>query len=281
MKRTKSILVWLATLTLLIIICLPGLWVVLSSMRDSVEILAKPPVWIPASLNFSNYTDLFYAGEHGERAVPVMRYFWNSLIISLVSTAISLFFGMMGGYAFARYQFKGKNKIFLWFMLSRTIPGISLSLPLFIIMSRMGIIDTKAGIIIVYVALNLPFTIWLADGYFRQLPKEMSEAARIDGCTRLQAFLNVELPLCKSGIATAGIFAFLISWNEYAIVSNLSRSVDSKTLTVGLMDFTAQFTVDWAGMCTLAVVIIIPALIFTFLIQKHLISGLTVGGVKG
>ena len=109
----------------------------------------------------------------------------------------------------------------------------------------------------------------------------MSEAAQVDGCTRWQAFWKVEFPLAKSGIASAGIFAFLTSWNEYALASQLTRSTDSKTLPVGLMDFTAQFTIDWAGMSAMALIIIIPALILTFLVQKHLIAGLTFGGVKG
>jgi len=189
--------------------------------------------------------------------------------------------GMSGGYAFARFRFAGKNTLFLGLMLSRAVPGIALSLPVFMIWSRLGLIDTKLGIIIVYVAINVPFTIWLIDGFFRQIPKEMNEAAQVDGCTRWQAFWKIEFPLARSGIASAGVFAFLTSWNEYALVSQLSRSTDSKTLPVGLMDFTSQFTINWAGMCAMAFIIIVPALILTFLVQKHLIAGLTFGGVKG
>ena len=147
--------------------------------------------------------------------------------------------------------------------------------------SRLGLVDTKLGLIIVYVSLNVPFTIWLIDGFFRQIPQALSEAAQVDGCTRWQAFWKIEFPLAKSGIAAAGVFAFLTSWNEFALASQLTRSTDSKTLPVGLLDFTAQFTIDWAGMCALAVAIIIPALILTFIVQKHLIAGLTFGGVKG
>ena len=214
-------------------------------------------------------------------AIPVGSYFMNSLIIAVTSTVIAILIGIAGGYAFARYRFKGKDALFLGLMLSRTIPGIALSLPVFILWSKLGWIDTQFGVILVYVALNVPFTIWLIDGFFRQIPKDLSEAAQVDGCTRWQAFWKIEFPLAKSGLASAGIFAFLTSWNEYALASQLTRSTDSKTLPVGLMDFTAQFTIDWAGMCAMAVIIIIPALILTFLVQKHLISGLTFGGVKG
>jgi multiple sugar transport system permease protein len=279
-KRINQTLVWMLTFILMLVICVPGLWVILTGFRPNGEVLSKPAVWIPQDLSLDNFTKIFGFGAE-QIAIPVLSYFSNSLIIALTSTVIALLIGMSGGYAFARFRFRFKNGVFLGLMLSRTVPGIALSLPVFMIWSRIGLIDAKLGMIIVYVALNVPFTIWLIDGFFRQIPKEMNEAAQIDGCTRWQAFWKVEFPLAKSGIASAGIFAFLTSWNEYALASNLTRSTDSKTLPVGLMDFTAQFTIDWAGMSAMAVIIIIPALILTFLVQKHLIAGLTFGGVKG
>lgn len=279
-KRARDILVWISTFIIMLIICLPGLWVILSAFRSNGEILTRPAVWIPERLSLGNFRSIFGFGDNVV-AIPVGSYFTNSLIISLTSTFIAVAIGMAGGYAFARYRFPFKNGSFLGFMLSRTVPGIALSLPIFILWSWMGIIDTKLGVILVYTAINVPFTIWLTEGFFRQIPKDLNEAAQIDGCTPWQAFWRVEFPLAKAGIASSGIFAFLTSWNEYALASQLTRSTDSKTLPVGLMDFTAQFTIDWAGMCAMAVIIIIPALILTFLVQKHLISGLTFGGVKG
>jgi multiple sugar transport system permease protein len=260
-------------------ICLPGLWVVLNSFRPTVEIMAKPPVWIPTELNLDHYRAMF--GGIGEGGVPVLTYFRNSLIVSLTSTVIALLVGMAGGYAFARYRFRGKATYFVGLMATRAVPGVALSLPLFIIFGRTGIIDTHFGLILVYVAMNVPFTIWLIDGFFRQVPRELAEAAEIDGCTRWQAFWQVEFPVARAGIASAGIFAFLTSWNEYALASQLTRSVNSKTMPVGLLDFTSQFTLNWGGMCALAVLMILPALVLTFLVQKHLIAGLTFGGVKG
>ena len=271
---------WVATFIVMLIICIPGFWVVLTGFRPNREVLAKPAIWIPEKPGFGNFAQIFGFGFE-QIAIPVPAYFFNSLVIALTSTVIAVLIGMSGGYAFARFRFRFKNGLFLGLMLSRTVPGIALSLPVFMIWSRLGLIDTRPGLIIVYVALNIPFTIWLIDGFFRQIPKEMSEAAQVDGCTRWQAFWRIEFPLARSGIASAAIFAFLTSWNEYAIASQLTRSTDSKTLPVGLMDFTAQFTIDWAGMSAMAVIIIIPALILTFIVQKHLISGLTFGGVKG
>ena len=263
----------------MLIICLPGLWIIISSLRPTVEIMAKPPVWIPQELSLEAYRSMF--SGVGQGGIPVWDYFRNSLIISITSTAIALVIGMSGGYAFARFRFHGKSAVFLGLMLTRSVPGVALSLPLFMVYARLGIIDTHFGLILTYVALNVPFTIWLIDGFFRQVPKDLAEAAQIDGCTRWQAFWQVEFPLAGPGIASAGIFAFLTCWNEYALASQLTRSVDSKTLPVGLLDYTSEFTIDWRGMCALAVVMIIPALALTFIIQKHLVSGLTFGAVKG
>jgi multiple sugar transport system permease protein len=263
----------------MLVICMPGIWIVLSSLRPTVEIMAKPPVWIPHELSVDAYVSMF--SGIGKGGIPVVEYFRNSLIISVTSTVIAIVIGMAGGYAFARFRFRGKSGMFLGLMLTRTVPGIALSLPLFFVFARLGIIDTHFGLILAYVALNIPFTIWLIDGFFRQVPKDLAEAAQIDGCTRWQAFWQVEFPLAGPGIASAGIFAFLTSWNEFALASQLTRSVNSKTLPVGLLDYTAEFTIDWRGMCALAVVMIIPALTLTFIVQKHLVGGLTSGAVKG
>lgn len=271
--------IWLLLVLLLVVLCLPGLWVVLTAFRYNVEVMSKPPVWLPEALTMSNFIAIF--GLSDTPGLPVAHYFRNSVIIASTSTALALGIGMMGGYACARHRFRGKTTIFLTLMLSRTVPGIALSLPIFILWSRIGLIDTNLGLIIVYVALNVPFTVWLTDGFFRQVPLELVDAARIDGCTGWQTFWLIELPLAKAGLAAAGIFAFLTSWNEYALASQLSRSTSSKTLPVGLMDFTSQFTVDWTGMSALAVLIIVPALLLTAIVQRYLIAGLTLGGLKG
>jgi len=279
-RRLRAVGLWLMTFLLMVIMCVPGLWVVLSAFRPNREILAKPPIWVPEQLTLNNFAKIFGFGSD-QVAIPVLAYFTNSMVIALTSTFIALTIGIAGGYAFARFPFRFKNGLFLSLMLFRAVPGIALSLPIFMLWSRLGLIDAQLGLIIVYVSLNVPFTIWLIDGFFRQIPISLSEAAQVDGCTRWQAFWRIEFPLARSGIAAAGVFAFLTSWNEFALASQLTRTTDSKTLPVGLMDFTAQFTIDWAGMCAMAVIIIVPALILTFLVQKHLISGLTFGGVKG
>ncbi|RWD11020.1 MAG: carbohydrate ABC transporter permease, partial [Mesorhizobium sp.] len=157
-RRLLGIVYRIGLFLAMLTICLPGLWIVLSSLRPAVEIMAKPPVWIPQEISFDAYVAMF--SGIGKGGIPVIEYFRNSLIISVTSTIIAVAIGMAGGYAFARYRFRGKSSVFLGLMLTRTVPGIALSLPLFFLYVRLGIIDTHFGLILAYVALNVPFTIW-------------------------------------------------------------------------------------------------------------------------
>lgn len=275
----KRAALWFGIFIVMAVICLPGLWVVLNAFRSNVAILSNRPLLESGSYTLDNFRNIFGFGEMA--SLPIRQYFLNSVVISLASTFAAIVVGVLGGYAFARFEFRHKKSLFVMLMLTRAIPGIALSLPIFMLWAWTGLLDTRVGVIIVYLAMNVPFTVWLIDGFFREVPAELAEAAQIDGCSRWQAFWHIELPLARSGVASAAIFAFLTSWNEFALASQLCRSPDTKTLPVGLMDFTAQFTVDWAGMCAMAVIIIIPAIALTFVVQKHLIAGLTLGGIKG
>ena len=182
LNLVTSVAHFLALFLAMLIICAPGAWIILNSLRPTVEIMAKPAVWIPHELNLEAYRSMF--SLVGQGGIPVWAYFRNSLIVSVTSTIIAIAIGMSGGYAFARFRFAGKSAWFLGLMLSRTVPGIALSLPLFIVYARLGIIDTHLALIVAYVALNVPFTIWLIDGFFRQVPRDLAEAAQIDGCRR-------------------------------------------------------------------------------------------------
>jgi len=270
----------------LLIFFVPALWIILTSIRIRSEITAYPPVWIPSGFSLDSYKILFGMptpeGAFGMGgAIPVPAYARNSVVIALVSTFFALMFGTLAGYVFSRFSFKGKNSIFLGMMLARAIPGIALSLPLFILFARVGISDTILGMIITYVALNIPFTAWLMDGFFRAIPQELDEAARIDGCSHWGAFIRVALPLSLPGAAAAGIFAFLTSWNEFALASVITRTPASRTFPPALFEFTGQFVSDWRGMTAMSVLMLIPAIIFVALVQRQLMEGLTSGATKG
>jgi len=270
----------------ILIFFVPVFWIVLTSVRIRSEVNAHPPVWIPTKLSFDSYKILFGMptpeGAFGMGgSMPVGNYARNSLIIAFVSTFFALILGTLAGYVFSRFHFRGKNGWFLTMMLGRAIPGIALSLPLFIMFARTSLTDTLPAMMLTYVALNIPFTAWLMDSFFRAIPQELDEAARIDGCSAWGAFVRVALPLALPGAAAAGIFAFLTSWNEFALASIITRTPASRTFPPALFEFTGQFTADWRGMTALSVLMLIPAVVFVALVQRQLMEGLTSGATKG
>jgi multiple sugar transport system permease protein len=287
-RRRTKVDTWRDILLYIIILIffLPALWIILTSFRLNVEINSRPPIWIPTALTIDSYKILLGwptpEGAFGMGGnVPFGDYARNSLLISLVSTLFALVLGTLAGYTFSRFRFRGKNGIFLSMMLARAVPGIALSLPLFVLFAKIGLSDTIVGMIIIYVALNVPFTAWLMDGFFRAIPEELDDAARIDGCSHWGAFIRVALPLALPGAAASGIFAFLTAWNEFALASVITRTPASRTFPPGLFEFTGQFVSDWRGMCAMSVMMLIPAVIFVALVQRQLMEGLTSGAMKG
>jgi multiple sugar transport system permease protein len=285
-KRRRYLLNEILLWVILFIFFVPAIWIILTSVRIRSEINAHPPIWIPSGFTLDSYKILFGMptpegafGLGGE--IPVAKYASNSIIISLVSTLFALVFGTLAGYVFSRFKFKGKNNIFLSMMLARAVPGIALSLPLFMMFARINLSDTRLGMIITYTALNIPFTAWLMDGFFRTIPKELDEAARIDGCSTWGAFVRVDLPLALPGAAAAGIFAFLTSWNEFALSGIITRTPASRTFPPALFEFTGQFVSDWRGMTAMSVLMLVPAIVFVAVIQRQLLAGLTSGATKG
>ncbi|HRX03990.1 MAG: carbohydrate ABC transporter permease [Anaerolineae bacterium] len=280
-RKTQKWLIDIAVVIVLLIFALPAIWIVFTAFRPGNEINVTPPVWIPKKLTLDAFGALFGLNPGYSSGVPVMEYLRNSSFTALLSTSVALAVGTMAGYAFSRFDFRLHLTVFLGIMLSRAVPGVALGLPLFLVMRRYGLVDTTVGLALVYTAVNIPFTVWLMDGFFRQIPKELDESAYIDGCGYWTAFWRIDLPLALPGVAAAGIFAFLAAWNEYQIASLITKTPKSKTFPVGLYDFTSQFTVDWRGMTAMSVLMIVPAIIFVILIQRRLTEGLTFGALKG
>lgn len=272
-----NLLAW----AILLLLALPAFWIIMTAFRPNSEINTYPPVWIPQRLTLDAYTNMFGLNPDVQQRVAVGAYLRNSLTASITSTIVAVTLGTLAGYAFSRFRFRFHTTMFLGIMLSRSVPGVALSLPLFLLLNRFGLTNNIFSLAFVYVAINIPFTTWLMDGFFRQIPKELTEAAYIDGCGHWSAFWRIELPLSLPGLATAAIFAFLAAWNEFQIVSMLARNNAAKTFPPGLFAFTEQFTVDWRGMAAMSVIMMIPAVIFVILVQRNLVSGLTFGAVKG
>lgn len=279
-RRNQAILNMLAWFILLLL-ALPGIWIIMTAFRPGIEVNANPPVWIPREITLEAFANMFGLNPEVRQRVPVENYMLNSLLVAGLSTVFSLTAGTLAAYAFARFRFRYHTLIFLGIMLSRSIPGVALSLPLFILFNQFKLLNSVYSLAFVYVAINTPFTVWLMDGFFRQIPRDLTEAAYIDGCGNWSAFWRVDLPLALPGMAAAAIFAFLAAWNEFQIVSVLARNAAAKTFPPGLFDFTEQFTVDWRGMCAMSVLMMIPAVVFVLLTQRNLVRGLTFGAIKG
>ena len=280
-RKINRELLNLLTVLILLIFALPAIWIIFTAFRPANEVNVTPPVWIPKRLTLDAFANLFGLNPEYASGVPVMAYLRNSSLTALIATTIALTVGTMTGYAFSRFEFKYHTFVFLMIMLSRAVPGVALGLPLFLLMRKYGLVDTSVGLAFVYADVHIPFTSWLMDGFFRQIPKELDESAYIDGCGYWTAFWRIDLPLALPGVAAAGIFAFLASWNEYQLASLLTKTPKAKTFPVGLYDFTSQFTVDWRGMTAMSVLMIIPAIVFVILIQRRLTEGLTFGALKG
>ena len=272
-----NVLAWFV----LILLALPAIWIILTAFRPAAEVNASPPIWIPREITFDAFATMFGLNPEVRQRVQVEAYLTNSLIAALSSTFFALVAGTLAGYAFARFKFRFHTATFLAIMFSRSVPGVALSLPLFLLFTRMGLVNNTLALGFVYVAVNIPFTVWLMDGFFRQIPPDLTEAAYIDGCTYWTAFWRVNLPLALPGLATAAIFAFLAAWNEFQLASILTRSNEARTFPPGLFAFTEQFTVDWRGMCAMSVIMMVPAIVFVILVQRQLVRGLTFGAVKG
>jgi multiple sugar transport system permease protein len=271
---------WLA-FTIIALLALPALWIILTAFRPSLEVNASPPIWIPQALNLEAFESLFGLNPETASGVPVESYLINSIVVALLAMALSVPIGTAAGYAFSRFSFVGSRALLLLLLLTRAVPGVALSLPLFLLMKNIGLIDTVHGLAFIYMALNIPFTAWLMDGFFRRIPKELDDAAYVDGASHWQTFWKIDLPLALPGLGAASVFAFLAAWNEYQIASIITKTPASKTFPVGLSDFTTQFTVDWRGMAAMSVLMMIPAIIFVLLMQRSLTKGLTFGAVKG
>ncbi len=208
------------------------------------------------------------------------RYLANSLVVGIVSTAITLVLGCMAAYGLARFRFRGRRTIAYTTLLLRTVPLAVLAVPVFMVWSRAGLINSLPGLILLYVAVNLPFTIWLLYGFVLQVPPELEEAAAIDGCGPIQVFYKVVLPLIKPGLAAASIFTFRIAWNEFILALVLTDRA-TRTLPVAASLYITDIGVDWGKIMALGSLIAIPPLIFTFVAARQIITGLTAGAVKG
>lgn len=254
----------------------PILWILLTSLKSNIEIFKTPITYIPRKFTLENYLNMF------KQLPQYILFFRNSLIVTLSTVIFVIILSSLGGYAFGRLEFKGKNLFFSFIMAIIAVPYLVYLIPLYMMEAELNILDTYIGLILPYVALNLPFGIFLMRGIFRTLPSEMEDAAKIDGCDSFQVFYKIMLPLSMQGVATVGVLTFVIAWGEFMLVLTLTESSIMKTLPVGIVLLRDEGQ-SWAyGLLSAAVVVsIIPVVLSFIVLQKYFIKGVIEGSLKG
>lgn len=280
-RRLAGAVLTLLTYALLAVFLIPTVWIPFTSVRPGIEIAAVPPIWLPREITLDNYLDLFGMGPTRTAGRVVFPYYLlNSVIVAVSATAIAVVVGALAGYAFARFQFRGKQPLFLLMLFVRALPGLLLALPLFILYRQLELQDTRHGLIIAYSALSIPFCTWLLEGFFAEVPREIEEAARIDGCSRLQVLRWIALPLAAPGLAATAVLVFIGTWDEFGLALVLTATVASRTMPAGLMEFVQEFRTVWGPLTAAGTIMLVPVIIFTLLTQRFLVRGLTLGALK-
>lgn len=255
---------------------LPVYWMVTISLKLEVDQFAVPPKWFAFSPTLAHYRDAFVERSFGQ-------YLVTSAIVAVASTICAMILGTLAAYALARFRlpYKLNTRVALWILSTRMFPPIVTAVPLFLLMSDLRLLDTTASLVIVYTAFNLPFVVWMMRGFFNEIPRDLEEAARVDGDSHLGALRRVVLPLAAPGLAATAVFCLIISWNEFLFALTLTQTDAAMTLPVGIAGRVTQYEIEWGVMSAAGVVAMIPILVFALFVQRYLVRGLSLGAVKG
>ena len=254
----------------------PVYWMLTISLKSDVDQFATPPPWFVFTPTLDHYYDAFVTRGFGE-------YLLTSAIVSVGSTLCALVIGTLAAYALARFELPWRlnRHLSLWILSTRMFPAIVTAVPLFLMMRDLRLLNTHASLIIVYTAFNLPFVVWMMRGFFADLPRDLEEAALVDGDSRLGALVRVVLPLVAPGLAATAVFCLIISWNEFLFALVMTQTDAAMTLPVGIAGRVTQYEIKWGVMSAAAAVALAPILVFALALQKYLVRGLSLGAVKG
>lgn len=268
------VLVRLPLLLFLVVIIFPFFWILSTSLKDPQEIMAPVLTYIPKAVTFKNYEKVW-------NSIGFNQFFFNSFCTSGVTVLNVMFMSLLGGYALARYKFAGKGFVMMLMLLTQMIPGIILVIPLFKVWLQLHLNNTLYSLILTYSTTQLPFCMVMMSGFFAGLPRELEEAAQIDGCTLLGALFRILIPTIAPGIVATGAFAFVNSWNDFVYALNFINNQKLFTLPVGLSMMKGEFTIDYGALCAGCIISLIPVLLLFAYVQKYLVKGLAAGAVKG
>ena len=273
-RRVSAVLVYSAVAVALVWALFPFWWMIDTSLKLPVDIFSGVALW-PQHLTFHNYYRLFHEYGFGS-------YLVNSVLVVAASVFISLVLGTLAAYALARFPLRfGVDRLALHsVLLVRMLPGILLVIPLYIVLAKWGLLNTRLGLILIYTCLNTAFVIWMMQSFLEEIPRDIEEAAMVDGDTRLSALRRVVLPLAAPGLIATAIFAVIVTYNDFIIALTLTSTPSAQTVPVGVSTLIGKIQIEWGPMAAAGVVGALPIVIFALLVQRHFVRGLTLGAVK-
>lgn len=277
MKRRKILrntLAYAVLLILVVIALFPYFWMFTCAIRDQSEIFISPPKLWSNNVSFDSFVRIL-------TQTKLPRYMLNSLITSVTATALCMVCAIPAGYALARFQFRGKNAVTTGILLVKLLPQTATLIPLYIMLVNARLVNSSAGLSFTHLFIMVPYTIWMARGFIKTIPFSVEEAALIDGCNKIQAIWKVVLPMISSGLFAVGLYAFMLSWEEFLFAYTFTGSESSKTITVGLSTLIGEDASDWGGIMAASIMMGLPVLIFFFSVQDTFIKGIVGGAVKG
>jgi multiple sugar transport system permease protein len=273
-RITASVLIYLGFAVFLVVALFPFYWMVATSFKTPNEVLATPPVYIPEELSLRTFAELFLRRHFS-------AYMINSIIVVCSATALSVGLSLFAAYGFARFRFPGRGVLMGAVIVSAMLPFISVLGPTYLIVEALGLLDTKTGLIIVFIGGGIPLAIWFLYVFYQTIPVELEEAALVDGANRIQAFLHVTLPLSAPGLAASTLLLLIWFWNEFIFALTLTLSPNSKTLTVGLTEIPGIWDIPYDYMSAGGTVTALPVILLVIFFQRYIVKGIVAGAVKG
>lgn len=272
--KMRASLLYAAIVTVVLILIFPFIWQFRTSVMPPQQINKMPPDWIPRPAWAGYYDNVF--NKRG-----FMQYVKNSAIVATTTTAVAIVVGSCAAYAVARLRFPGKNLIMAMVLMVSMMPMIALISPLFLLFRDLKLLNTYAGLVIPYTTFAMPLAIWNLSGFFREIPKELEESGKVDGCSPLQIFYKIMVPLAAPGVFTTAILVFISAWNEFLLSLTFMQRANMRTVPVAIALFPGEYDLPWGDIAAASVVVTIPLVIVVLLLQRRIIAGLTAGAVKG
>jgi len=271
--EVRTALLLVIAIIVALIIDFPLIWMIISSFKTYEEIFRIPIVYIPSKITLRHYAKALRVG--------VARAFMNSILLAMMTSLLTITIALLPAYSFSRFNFRGKYPMLLSLLITQAFPQIVFVIPMLLILKRIGLINTLPGVAISYLPFTTPVVVWILINFFNSIPKELEEAALVDGCGRIRAFFNVVLPLSAPSIAAAGVYAFVVAWSELMFQLTFLTTPEKMTLSVFLTSFMAQYQTRWGPLFAGCVITSIPPIVFFLLLQKYFVKGLTAGAIKG